>query len=170
MNSGIVNVIKLIFFGLIPPERPPVGAPPGEHMKYQHLKRRWAKFVAGSLWIGFAALLALLLPTYGFGFGVWPERFDRVAWSADLKTEAEPIQKQVTDIERKVGEVDKKTDRLLTKAVRDELRDTRRKQCRAIVAGDSERKAELSEDMEELQDEYRALTGETWAVPPCNEL
>jgi hypothetical protein len=169
---SIGGFLKFLFFGLIPPEKPEGAPTPEICVKYQHAKKRWSYFVAGSLWIGFAALLALLLPTYGFSFGMWPERFDRVAWSADLNAQAVPIKQQVSEVEQQVNEVSKKTDRLLIKAVRDELRDTRRKQCRAVSAGDTERLADLAEDLELLQEEYRELhpRKDAWAVPPCNEL
>lgn len=166
----IGGFLKFLFFGLIPPEKPEGTPTPEICVKYRHAKKRWSQFVAASLWIGFAALIALLLPTYGFGFGLWPERFDRVAWSADLLAQAAPIRQQVAEVEQKIGDVDKKTDRLLIKAIRDELRETRRKQCRAIAAGDTERKAELAENLEELQDEYRELKKEAWDVPSCDEI
>lgn len=166
--GNIIGFLKFLLFGLIPPEKPDDTPTPEQCAKYKKAKKRWAYFVAASLWVGFFSLLALLLPTYQLG--VWPERFDRVAWGADLMAQVAPIQKQVTDIEQQVAGVDKKTDRLLAKAVRDELRETRYKQCRAITAQDAERKADLSEDMEELQAEYRELTKEAWDVPPCDEL
>lgn len=158
--------MKALLFGLIPPDKLDDGSTPEECRKYKKAKRRWSYFVAVSLWIGFVALLALLLPTYG----LWPEKYDRVAWGEDIKAQADPIKKQVNDIEQRVASVDKKADRLLTKAVRDELRETRAKQCRAIASGDSERKRELSENMEELQAEYRQLAKEAWGVPSCGEL
>lgn len=166
MSTPVVGFLKFMFFGLIPPEKPDGESTPEACARYRKAKRRWAQFVAVSLWVGFVALLALLLPTYG----LWPEKYDRVAWGADIQAQVSPVVAQVAGVESKVADVDKKTDRLLVKAIRDELRATRGKQCRAIAAGDAERKRDLAEDLEELQDEYKEMKKEAWDVPPCDEL
>lgn len=166
--GNIITFLKFLLFGLIPPDRPEGILTEDECRKYKKAKKRWAYFVAGSLWVGFFALLALLLPTYG----LWSARFDRVAWGQDVDAKIKPVTDQVVSVVQQVSDVGKKTDRLLLGQLRAELYDTRRKQCRAIEARDAERMQELARAMQALQDEYVQYSHdkEPWPVPPCNEV
>lgn len=166
--SNVISFLKFLLFGLIPPEKPDESPTPEQCAKYKRAKKRWSYFVAGSLWVGFITLLALVLPTYG----LWPERYDRVAWGQDIDLKIKPVTQQVADVAQQVVDVGKKTDRLLLGQLRAELYDTRRKQCRAIAARDTERMAELARYIQQLQDEYRQISsdGSAWPVPPCNEV
>ena len=167
MQNSIVHILKLLLFGLIPPEKPDENPTAEQCRLYKRAKRRWSYFVAVSLWVGFIALLCLLLPAYG----LLPARFDRVAWGEDIQAQVAPITAQVEVVKYQVQELGAKTDELLLSQYRVELRDTRKRQCKAIADRDAERKDIYGRLMEELQRKYRPLnTGEAWPVPGCDEI
>ena len=166
MSTQVLAFLKFLFLGLIPPDRPD-NPTPAQLARYGKLKKRWAYFVAFSLWVGLATLVALLLPTYGF----LPSKFDRVAWGADLRQEVNPVVQRVAEMQKELIDVGRKTDALLLSQLRVELRDTRAKQCRAIADHDAERKDTYGRMMEDLLTQYEQLNGgKAWPVPGCEEL
>lgn len=84
-----------------------------------------------------------------------------------IQTAIEPIQKQLTEINQKLAISEAVQRRILQGQIAAQLRDLHRFKCTTL---DETTRARMERDIEDAQQEYRALSAERYPLPPCREL
>lgn len=163
MLAPILQFLKLIFFGLVPPPHPEDWSNQEQLMKWRKAKIRWRLFVAGALWIGGVLFLFLVPPLYG----LLPAEYDHVAWSEDVKEvvkqEVDPLKADVAAVKEETKEIKQKLDDQDEANLLQAILAAKKEQCAAEREG---RSAEYwDSELAKLRARYEKITGRRDSVP-----
>jgi hypothetical protein len=153
--SEAKEVLKILLFGVLPPDNPDDWNDPEQLAMYRKLTKRWRKALAAAVWAQMLVILTIVL----FLAGLVPPQWNRPAWSQDLK----PLSDQIVQMATLAKDTRKSQ-------LRTELREARRFHCKAIHDRNNQGIETYGGILEQLKDEFKALTGDEWRNIPCAEM
>ena len=166
MGTKVIDVLTVLFFGLVPPAHPEDWSDKEQLAKWRKAKDRWRRFVAVALWVGFGLFLFLVPPVYG----VLPPEFDRIAWAEDVQTALKPVKEsiahqdaKIAQIDRKVEEINEKLDEKAEADLLQSILQAKNEQCAASREGRSA--SYWSDELAKRRDRYLKTTGRVDSVP-----
>jgi hypothetical protein len=84
-----------------------------------------------------------------------------------IQAAVEPIRSELGNVSEKVARTEEISKRILVGQIAAQLRDLNRLRC---TTSDHEVRRRMERDIEDGEQEYRALTGERYPLPSCGEL
>lgn len=84
-----------------------------------------------------------------------------------IQAAVEPIRSELGNVSEKVARTEEISKRILIGQIASQLRDLNRLRC---STADHDMRSRMEKDIEEGEQEYRALTGERYPLPACKDL
>jgi flagellin-like hook-associated protein FlgL len=129
---------------------------------------QWRVRVGLVLCSTFGGLCAVTVLAFGLAPAFFSGFAQADALDAKIQEAIKPIRVEQTKVGAQVSRIESLLIEQLVKSKAGELRETKRKFCKAEPG--SRDRDQLQEELERLQDSYKALRGFAYAIPMCADL